>query len=270
MPSRPRFRRPEILLFVFGMGFLVALTTQVRRGGQSVLGNLALVAFGPLLSAYDSASRLTREGVEAYLWQRDAALEAERLAARNRVLEGKLEMARQSEQEILALRELLHAPRPPGVDFIGGRALTQYGAPFSRYLLVSCDTSHYVPDSTPVIGPDGLVGRVQGSSGNRYKVLLITDPSSAVGVASDRTGVRGVAVGRGKDLEVRWVSNEADVKPGDEFSTSGEDGVFPAGLRVGTVLDVQNGGDYLKKITLSPSCDLGRLTWVLLLRASHG
>jgi len=270
MSSRFANRRPEILLVLIGVGFFVALTVQVRRGERSVLGNAALAAFGPLLSAYDSASRLTREGLQAYLWQRDAALEAERLAAENRVLLGRLEMARQTEKEVLELRGLLRAPKPPGVDFIAGRALTQYGAPFSRYLLVSCDTRYLIPDSTPVIGPDGAVGRVQGSSGSQYKVLLITDPSSAVGVASERAGVRGVAVGRGKDLEVRWVSNESDVKAGDLFSTSGEDGVFPAGIRLGTVEEVKDGGDYLKKIQLSPASKLDQLTWVLLLRGAHG
>ena len=73
------------------------------------------------------------------------------------------------------------------------------------------------------------MGRVQGASGGLYKVVLLTDPSSAVGVVCDRSAVKGVAVGKGSDMDVRWVSNESDVRVGDQFSTSGEDGVFPAG-----------------------------------------
>ena len=270
MALKSSYRRPEMLLLFFGVGFLLLLALQVRRGGQSLLGNLALSAFGPLLSAYDSASRFTREGFQAYLWQRDAALSAERLAAENRVLEGRLEMQRSLEKEVLELRELLKAPKPQDVDVIGARALTQYGAPFGRYLLVTCDARYAIPLMTPVIGPNGAVGRVQGASGSQYKVLLLTDPSSAIGVTSNRTGVHGVAVGRGRDLLVRWVSNESDVKVGDLFSTSGEDGVFPAGISVGTVLSVENGSDYLKRISLSPASKFDQLTWVLLLRKNHG
>jgi rod shape-determining protein MreC len=267
-PIPPR-RRAEFLLVLFAAGFLVLLTVQIRRGGQSLLGNLALAAFGPLLSAYDGASRLTREGLQAYLWQKNAALEAERLAAENRELKGRLALSREAEAEVLALRELLKAPKPRDVEVIAGRALTKYGEPFGRYLLVSCDARYRVPDSTPVIDAAGVVGRVQGSSASQYRVLLVTDPASSVGVACERTGVRGVAVGRGGDLEVRWVSNEAEVKAGDVFATSGEDGIFPAGLRVGTVESAENGPDYLKRIRLNPMAGLDQLTWVLLIRRTH-
>jgi rod shape-determining protein MreC len=88
-------------------------------------------------------------------------------------------------------------------------------------------------------------------------------------VVSDRTGVHGVAVGEGRFLSVRWVTNEADVQAGDVFLTSGEDGFYPPGIRMGTVTSVQDGGDYLKKITLSPFTKTDQLAWVLLLKKSH-
>ena len=270
MELTPSARRPEWALAVLALGFFSLLAFQARRGGQSTFGNFVLSAFGPLLSAYDSASRLTREGFQAYVWQKDAALQAEQIAAENRTLQGQIELARPLQREVLTLRDLIQAPRPPGVEVIGARALTQYGAPFSRYLLVSCDRKFFIAEGTPAMGPGGAVGRVQGASGGLYKVVLLTDPSSATGVASDRAGVRGVAVGKGEDMEVRWVSNESDVLVGDIFSTSGEDGVFPAGLRVGTAVSVEDGGDYLKKITLAPASQMRSLTWVLLLRKTGG
>ena len=270
MDLKPAARRPEVLLILIVLGLFMLLTVQVRRGGQSVLGNMALAAFGPLLSAYDSASRLTREGFQAYVWQKNAALEAERLAAENRVLQGRLELSRPLEKEVLTLRDLVNAPRPQGYEVLGARALTQYGAPFSRYLLVSCDSRYFIPEGTPVMGPGGAVGRIQGTSGSLHKVILLTDPSSAVGVVSERSGVKGVAVGKGSDMDVRWISNEMDVRVGDQFTTSGEDGVFPQGLRVGTAVSVQDGGDYLKKITMAPAVQMDELTWVLLMRKTGG
>jgi rod shape-determining protein MreC len=270
MELKPAARRPEVLLALLALGFFVLLTVQARRGGQSVLGNVALAAFGPLLSAYDSASRLTREGFQAYLWQKNTAIEAERLAAENRALQGQIELLRPVEKEVVVLRDLIRAPKPQGYEVVGARALTQYGAPFSRYLLVSCDARFAIAQGTPVMGVGGAVGRVQGTSGSLFKVVLLTDPTSAVGVVSDRAGVKGVAGGTGSDMDVRWVSNESDVRVGDTFSTSGEDGVFPTGLRVGTAVSVEDGGDYLKKITLSPSSKMDQLNWVLMLRKTLG
>jgi rod shape-determining protein MreC len=258
-----------MLVLTLTVGYLILLTAQVRTGGRTVLSNLALTALGPFISAFDSASRLTREGFRAYVWQRDAVLHSEQLAAENRALQGQLEISRTLEKEVLQLRELLKAPKPDRVDFVGARVLTQFGAPFGRLLLVSCSSAYEIPDGTVVLGPQGAVGRIQGKLGSLYKVLLVTDPSSAVGVVSERGGVHGVAVGEGRFLTVRWVTNEADVQAGDLFVTSGEDGFYPPGVRVGTAASVADGGDYLKKITLSPFSKMDELTWVLLLKKSH-
>lgn len=266
MAIRTISRRSEWLTLLLAVGYLAILTLQVRKGSQSILGTVALTAFGPLLSAYDSASRISREGFQAYFWQRDAVLRAEQLAAENRQLQGRLEISRGFEKEILELRQLVNAPKPQGVQVIGARALVQYGEPFGRYLVVSCDTAETIPIGAGVMGPTGAVGRVQARVGGLYRVLLVTDPNSATGVISERTGVHGVAVGEGQLLRVRWVTNEADVKGGDVFVTSGDDGIFPPGVRMGTVTSVADGGDYLKKIILAPLSDMDQLTWVLILK----
>ena len=262
-------RRPEVLLLLIVVGYLVFLTVQVRHGEKTVFGNLAMAAFGPFLTLFNAASSLTHEGVQAYIWQRDAALRADRAEMKNRELEARIQLDEHLEHEVIELRALIDAPRPRGVDIVGGRALTQFGAPFGRYLLVSCPPGVAVPDGTPIMSTDGAVGRVIGKAGDLYRVLLITDPNSAVGVVSARTGVNAVAVGAGDHLTVHWVSNEADVKVGDEFVTSGEDGYFPSGVRVCVVTSVENGHDYLKKITASPLAQLGKLRWVLLLKGKH-
>lgn len=260
-------RRPEVLLLLIVVGYLIFLTVQVRHGEKTVFGNLAMAAFGPFLSVFNEASRLTREGMQAYVWQQDAALRAEKAEMKNRELEARIQLDHHLEQEIIRLRALIHAPRPKDLDIVGGRALTQFGAPFGRYLLVSCPPDLSVPDGTPVMSTEGAVGRVIGKAGGLFRVLMITDPNSAVGVVSARTGVNAVAVGAGDHLMVRWVSNEADVKVGDEFMTSGEDGFFPAGVNVCVVTSVENGSDYLKKITAAPLAKLDRLSWVLLLKS---
>ncbi len=258
-----------MLLLLIVVGYLVFLTVQVRHGEKTVFGNLAMAVFGPFLSVFNEASQLTHEGVQAYIWQRDAALAAERAEMKNRELEAKIQLDHHLEQEIIGLRALIKAPRPKDIDIIAGRALTQFGAPFGRYLLISCSSDVSIPDGTPAMSTEGAVGRVIGKVGGLFRVLMITDPNSAIGVVSARTGVNAVAVGAGDHLMVRWVSNEADVKIGDEFVTSGEDGFFPQGVNVCVVTSVENGSDYLKKITAEPLARLDKLTWVLLLKSKN-
>lgn len=264
MASAPLSRRSLVLAVLLAGGFVVALTFQIRRGERSLLGQAALTLFGPVLSAFDGASRFAREGWEAWIYQHEALQRAERLKAENRELKARLLLESHLEEENRTLRELLRAAPPPQMQPFAVRVFTRFGAPFGRYYLVS--SSLPLPDDTPLLTERGLVGRVKGRVGALYRVVAATDPSSAAGVVSERTGVKGVAVGAGDRLVVRYVSNEADVQTGDVFATSGEDGLFPPGLRVGTVVEVADGGDYLKKIQLRPAVDPQALQWALALR----
>ncbi len=269
MPKPLASRRPELLLLLFLVGYLVALTLQVKRGERTVLGDVALALFSPVLTAYNAAQRFTREGVEAYLWQKDAAVRDEALERENLLLKEQEALSFSMEEENASLRRLLDVTAPSGFKLVAGRALMRYGEPFGRYLLVACDESAPVFPNTPVLVPEGLVGKVQGASGGFYRVILVTDPSLAIGVASARSKVHGVAVGGGRILNVRYVANESDVKEDDLFVTSGEDGVFPPGIPVGKVVTVSDGGDFLKHITLAPSAPVDSLSWVVLQVSGH-
>lgn len=258
-------RRPEVLLTLFTVGYLVALSLQVRHGDQTALGAFSLTLFRPALSAYGVASSFTREGLDAYLWQRDAALRSEALARENAALKIHLSQAEVKERENDRLRALLGVSPPPGSRLVGARALMHYGEPFGRTLFVQCDNlSSAAATGAPVLVPEGLVGKVHSASGGHFRVHLVTDPNLSVGVKSERTGVLGVAAGDGKRVNVRYIINEADVAVEDRFLTSGEDGLFPPGIPVGIVEEVADGGDYLKRIQMRPCAQLDDLGWVLL------
>lgn len=258
-------RTPEKVLFLVVIVYIVFLTLQVRRGQRTVLAEVVLGALGPFLTSYDRANDFVERGLRDYFWLRDAAVEAERLAQENRNLKGLLTTQGGLAEENRRLKTLLAVASPDGYRLVGARTLTQYGLPFNRYILLRLAPGVEAPDLTPVIVPKGVVGRVQRGSGVLKRCILITDPNSAVGIVSQRTGVHGVAAGDGKNLLLRWVTNEADVKPGDLFITSGDDGVFPPAIPVGVAISVSDGPDYLKRSTLRPSADLDTLEWVLLL-----
>jgi rod shape-determining protein MreC len=79
-------------------------------------------------------------------------------------------------------------------------------------------------------------------------VTLLTDKEQAIPVQLLRNGLRSVAYGRGKagNLELRFTAPNADIQVGDIVVTSGLDGVYPAGLAVARVTQVENsaGGSF--------------------------
>jgi rod shape-determining protein MreC len=104
-----------------------------------------------------------------------------------------------------------------------------------------------------VVTPDGIVGKVLASYPTASQVLLITDPTFAAGVISDKNRIPGTLKGIGQSkCIVQYVQNEEKVEVGETFYTSGDDRVFPKGLPVGKVTVVREGKTF-KEIFVVPA-----------------
>jgi rod shape-determining protein MreC len=99
------------------------------------------------------------------------------------------------------------------------------------------------------------------------RVLLLTDPSSAVSAHAARTGEQGLVEGRGANvLLLNYLFSDSEVKPGDEVVTSGLGEVFPEGLLVGQVLSIQDAThESFKRAVVSPAARLSNIQHLLLL-----
>ena len=87
-----------------------------------------------------------------------------------------------------------------------------------------------------VVTPDGIVGKVVDAYPTASLVMLITDPTFAAGVISQKNRVHGTLKGQGHaECLVDYVQNEEKVDVGEWFYTSGDDRIFPKGFPVGQV-----------------------------------
>ena len=98
----------------------------------------------------------------------------------------------------------------------------------------------------PVVTNGGLVGRITAVGPLTSQVDLITrDKSGVGGVVGEITNSNALGVVSGtskRDLiEMRYVSGSVEVKPGEMVYTTGQDGIYPAGLRIGEIVDVITG-----------------------------
>jgi len=134
----------------------------------------------------------------------------------------------------------------------------------SRVVLVDRGSTDEVARGMAVITPDGVVGRVSAVYPTASQVVLITDPSFAAGVVSQKHHVEGTLKGQGDGTcIVDYIQNEEKVDPGEWFFTSGDDRVFPRGLPAGQVQAVHK-GKALKEVRLAPSGLRGGLEEVLI------
>jgi rod shape-determining protein MreC len=119
----------------------------------------------------------------------------------------------------------------------------------------------------PVVDARGVVGRLVSVSANYAKVLLLIDQNSAVDCLIQRSREKGIVKGLSSGLcKLDYVVRAGDVVAGDLVVTSGMDRVFPKGLPVGQVVEVEDTPwDFFKDIKVKPMVDFAKLEEVLVI-----
>jgi len=119
----------------------------------------------------------------------------------------------------------------------------------------------------PVVNADGVVGKLVAVSYNYSKVLLIIDQNSAVDCIIQRSRDNGIVKGlSSKVCTLDYVLKASDVHVGDIVVTSGLGGIFPKGIPVGEVIDVQDpAGELFKEIKIKPVVDFSKLEELLII-----
>ena len=120
-----------------------------------------------------------------------------------------------------------------------------------------------------VISPDGLAGKVLGVDRNYSRVLLINDVRFAAAVRIERLGQEAIFSGEGgpgNTCELKYITNDIKVQKGDILTTSGLDGLFPAGLKVGYVSGISTGEGFFRQVDVTPYADTMRLQEVTIIK----
>ncbi len=137
-----------------------------------------------------------------------------------------------------------------------------------KTVLVNKGERDGVAKDMAVVTADGVVGRVIEVSLNTAKVLLITDPNSALDVIVQRSRTQGIMEGKVEEIcSLKYVQKNEDVQVGDKVITSGLGGIFPKGLMTGTVTRVERKRPGIfQYIEVTPSVDFSRMEEVLILK----
>lgn len=123
-------------------------------------------------------------------------------------------------------------------------------------------------DGMGVFNEDGVVGRVKGVSGDFATVISLLHTDLLISSKIKSTGVFGSTKWDGLDskkAKLLYIPRHVDIKVGDQVVTSGYNAVFPEGISIGTILEVNQGTDtnYLD-ITIELTTDFSRISYVYL------
>lgn len=139
-----------------------------------------------------------------------------------------------------------------------------------RTVILNIGLREGIRTDMPVVTAVGLVGRVVAVTAHTSEVLLLLDNESAVGARILETrDTPGVVEGDGQsnDLKMVHLSHDEVITPGQTVITSGFSSIFPKGLPIGTVKEVNLEPNGLTQTAvIEPFADFSRLEEVLVIR----
>lgn len=179
-----------------------------------------------------------------------------------------LAQAEQLRAENAELRRLMGARDRAGVKSVLVQVTYESRDRFSHKLVIDKGSAEGLKAGQPVIDAAGVVGQVTRAFPMIAEVTLITDREQTIPVQIVRNGLRGVAYGGVEPgtLDLRFMASNADIVQGDVVVTSGLDGVYPAGLPVGSVARLERSlRDQFARVVLEPTAGVLSHTHLLVL-----
>jgi len=228
--------------------------------------------FLPLFGLASSTQQLPAKTIDALTPRGELLKEINGLRQENAQLRMRQEQFDAALQENNQLRAQLAWARQQPWKLKLARVVLRDPANWWHTIQIDVGTRDGIHENYPVLTSDGLVGRVSAAGVLRSQVVLLGDPNCRV---SARVGNPardiGVLMASGplpaSWLDLTYLSSTANIKSGQSVMTSGEGGIFPAGIPIGQVMDAQTVefGLYTQA-RVKPSANLGALreVWVLM------
>lgn len=205
------------------------------------LGDM-VAGFQSYASLYDQNQELRRELQRMKAWK-EAAVQLE-----------------QQNAKLLAQNQVRLDPK---LTSVSGVVLADSGSPFRQSVLLNVGSRDGIMDGWATTDGLGIVGRISGVGERTARVILLTDASSRIPVTIQPSGQKAMLVGDNTTAPpIEYLETPELVRPGDRVVSSGDGGVFPAGLLVGVVE-----ADSEKRLRARLSADYERLNFLRVLRS---
>ena len=165
------------------------------------------------------------------------------------------------------LREILSLQELSNNDNISAAVISRKTGSWWRQITLNKGSKDGVEIGSTVVGPGGLLGRVNKTSLLTSTVTLLTSPESKVGVWVDRIQINGLLVGLGDDHpSLILYSKNADIKVGDFVSSSPASSLLPPNIPIGIVQSVDAPFKAKKTAKISLLAKPHAIDWVQILK----
>lgn len=201
----------------------------VREGADEILSPAMQVIDLPL-----SGMQNAGKWISSY-WNSAARLRE--LEKENRNLRQWEALSHALHGKILRYEELLNMQGETDISVVSARMIAESRGPFVRSGLLRVGRTKGVVVGQAVVNPRGMIGRIVTVGKNSSRVLFLNDLNSKVPVTFEGSISRAIISGNNTRYpELTYIGEGFSPQIGTKISTSGDDGILPAGLLVGEVI----------------------------------
>lgn len=245
---------------------VIVLSISSRRYSAFGFERIAIAFVAPFQELATRMIRFSRDIWHSYFYLVTVSNE-------NHILRDKLNQAIEENNQLrelklsnTRLRNLLKFKKTITRQVIAAEVIGKDPSTWFKTVIIDKGKADGLNKGFPVVMPRGIAGQVIEVSNHYSKVMLIIDRNSAVDALVQRSRARGVIKGESTDkCRLDYVLRKHDVQKGDTVISSGSDGVYPKGLRIGQVSDiVKSNSDIFQEVTITPFVDFEKLEEVLV------
>lgn len=263
-------RRPTLLFLVIlaVLFLLMSASTRTRVIGETrtLFERGVMTLFSPVPKLVNWVGANASDAYHGYLDMRRAVAENYHLQRQVEELTREMIVLRRSHGDLARMRALLAYSEQFTMPTRLANVIMLDTAGRFKSIIIDRGSDDGIEINDPVVNAGGLVGRVILTTRDLAKVQLVIDQNSAVGCLLERNRRQGVLRGEGTGaLRLDYVPSLTDVAKGDAVLSAGIDGIYPKGIPIGKVTQVEEGKDLFKAVRVTPTVDFMSLESVVVL-----
>ncbi len=140
-------------------------------------------------------------------------------------------------------QQLLHAVPDPKMNAVLAKVIGRANRPFLETMILDAGREDHALPGQAVVDPRGMIGRIYLTGSRTSWVILLTDLNSRIPVTVAPGNIQAIMAGDNSPMpSLDMVSHTVALHAGDQVTSSGDGGLLPAGLPIGTVVADGQGG----------------------------
>jgi rod shape-determining protein MreC len=254
------------VIILIAVSIIILSINSKRDYATYGLGGAALSLVAPFQEIITDSIHFTRNVWQHYFGLVTTAQENDRLRDELRQVMEQNNRLHETAIVNTRLRDLLEFRKSVTQRSVAAEVIGKDPSPWFKTIVIDKGLQEGVQMGLPVVMPEGIVGLVTNAANHYATVLLLIDQNSAIDALEQNSRARGIIKGEpaGRCF-FKYVLRKYDIKIGDVVLSSGLDGVFPKGFRIGYVSEVvkPNAGIF-QEVTVTPFIDFEKLEEVLV------